>query len=263
MTRLLTAAVAVPLLVLIIMWGPAELFLGLAVVMALAGYREVTKLLGAPPLAVGYFLTALLAASPHPSLPATEYVVVLAVVVIGIAAVMTPGPGSDTVASVSATALGFIYLGAPLGAVSAIRLGTPESDARLWIVFLLAVIMMGDAGAFYAGSALGKHALAPKLSPKKTVEGLVGGLAVSVGTAVGVQKLWMSFVPILHAAALGLVLALLGVLGDLFESLLKRSVGVKDSASFFPGHGGVLDRLDSLLFAAPALFVYLAWIRMS
>ncbi|MEE9180862.1 MAG: phosphatidate cytidylyltransferase, partial [Vicinamibacteria bacterium] len=110
--------------------------------------------------------------------------------------------------------------------------------------------------AYYVGKSFGKRRLSPALSPKKTVEGLIGGVIVSVAAAIVVARLLLPHVGLLHAALLGAVLALLGVVGDLFQSLLKRGAEVKDSGNLMPGHGGVLDRLDSLYFSAPALLVY-------
>jgi phosphatidate cytidylyltransferase len=128
---------------------------------------------------------------------------------------------------------------------------------KKWLVFLYLVIWASDTGAYYVGTAFGKHRLYEKISPKKSVEGLLGGVLASVLVAV-LCKLWL--VPslgIIEAAVLGAVLALAGTAGDLSESLIKRSAGVKDSGTIIPGHGGILDRMDSMLFAAPVLFFYL------
>jgi len=132
---------------------------------------------------------------------------------------------------------------------------------RQLVLYLIVVVKSTDVGAYLIGAKFGRHKLVPRLSPKKTWEGLAGGLACGVlassifaassGWCVG--QLCMGPV---HAVVLGLLLAGVGVLGDLFESLLKRACNVKDSGAIIPGMGGVLDVLDSLLFAAPALYVY-------
>jgi phosphatidate cytidylyltransferase len=124
---------------------------------------------------------------------------------------------------------------------------------RELVLLLVAIIGVGDSAAYYGGRALGRRPLAPKISPKKTVEGAIAGLAGSmlVGGIVGVYFLgepWLSITLISGAAAVA------GQIGDLAESAMKRSVGVKDSSSILPGHGGILDRLDSLLFAAPVFY---------
>jgi phosphatidate cytidylyltransferase len=121
------------------------------------------------------------------------------------------------------------------------------------VLLLLAIIWIGDTAAYYGGRALGRHLLAPKVSPKKTVEGAVAGLIGSVmaGTAGGT---WFLREPLTRLIWVSLVTAIAGQLGDLAESVLKRSAGVKDSSSVMPGHGGILDRLDSLFFAAPIFY---------
>jgi phosphatidate cytidylyltransferase len=125
-----------------------------------------------------------------------------------------------------------------------------------WIFLLMVIVMSGDSAAFYVGSSIGKRKLYPVVSPNKSVEGMIGGLA---GSVLGAFLAGMTFFPELSpgdCVAAALFVGLLGQLGDLFESLLKRSFGVKDSGNVFPGHGGMLDRLDSILFAAPTLYIY-------
>jgi phosphatidate cytidylyltransferase len=124
---------------------------------------------------------------------------------------------------------------------------------RELILLLFVIVWVGDSAAYYGGRAFGHHPLAPKISPKKTVEGAIAGLVGSIvaGAIAGVVFLgepWLSIVVISG------VTAVLGQIGDLAESALKRSAGVKDSSSILPGHGGILDRLDSLFFAAPVFF---------
>jgi phosphatidate cytidylyltransferase len=127
------------------------------------------------------------------------------------------------------------------------------NDGEWWVFWLLMVIMAGDTGAFYCGRTWGKTKLYPEVSPGKTWAGVWGGLAaaVIVGTALGHWTL--PRISLLGLAGLALLLALVGLVGDLFESMLKRQAEVKDTSGLLPGHGGMLDRLDSLLFAAPAV----------
>jgi phosphatidate cytidylyltransferase len=129
-----------------------------------------------------------------------------------------------------------------------------------WMFLLMVIVMTGDSGAFYVGSTLGKHRLCPLVSPKKSVEGAVGGLAGSVIGAIVAKYTFFPQLTIVDACVTALFIGTLGQLGDLFESFLKRSFGVKDSGAIFPGHGGVLDRLDSILFAAPAAFYYASYL---
>ncbi len=262
MSRILTALVAVPLLLLAILKGPAWLFLALALVFALASYWELSRLaskVGWSLFAVGYPLVALSVIAFYPGFPGLQEAALATFLVVGLAAVFTREPGRETLGSVVATVFAVLYAGALLGTVVGLRMTAPDDRGRLWLIFLLAVVMVGDAGAYFVGRACGRHPLAPVLSPKKTVEGLAGGIAFSVATAILLGRMAVPGIALPIAAGLGLSMAILGVVGDLFESLLKRSAQVKDTSSLIPGHGGVLDRIDSLLFAAPFLFLYTKW----
>ncbi|MBN1337460.1 MAG: phosphatidate cytidylyltransferase [Deltaproteobacteria bacterium] len=153
--------------------------------------------------------------------------------------------------------LGLVYPGLFLAWVPLLRRLEPDTLGRDVVLLLLACIWLCDTGAYFVGRSLGRHRLAPRLSPKKTWEGAVGGLAASVATAVAFSRILA--LPWNDAWAVGIGGALCGaaIVGDLAESLLKRAVGVKDSGVFLPGHGGVLDRLDSVLFGAPILYLVL------
>lgn len=151
--------------------------------------------------------------------------------------------------------LGVIYLGGFLGCGSLLR---GERDGRQLVYFLAFTTWAGDIGAYYVGSRWGRRPLLPRVSPKKTVEGAMGGIAATALVAgVGSGWLWPRL-PIGTAVWVGVILAIVGMVGDLSESAVKRAAGVKDSGSIIPGHGGVLDRLDSLIFAVPVLYG-LAW----
>jgi phosphatidate cytidylyltransferase len=129
-------------------------------------------------------------------------------------------------------------------------------EGAVRVALLLAIIMASDTAAFFVGYAWGRRRLAPDVSPHKTVEGALGGLLGGVAGAMAIRVLGMPHLPVLHTVGLGISVAALGIVGDLDESLLKRWAGVKDSGTLFPGHGGMLDRLDSLLFGAPVLYYY-------
>ena len=128
-------------------------------------------------------------------------------------------------------------------------------------MLLLTTVMTADSMALFVGSAIGRHKMAPRISPGKTWEGLAGALAGGVAGALVIRQLRLPWLPLTHAVALAIVVTLAGTAGDLAESLLKRWAGVKDSGHLFPGHGGMLDRLDSLLFGAPVLYYYLLYAR--
>lgn len=145
-----------------------------------------------------------------------------------------------------------IYIGMPLGMLAAIhgRLGWKAP------LLLIATVVVSDTLQYYTGRALGKRPLAPTISPKKTIEGAVGGVvAGTVFMTLAGPLVFPGSAP-LGLAALGFVVAVMGIAGDLFESRLKREANVKDSSALIPGHGGILDRIDALLFVTPVFFVY-------
>jgi phosphatidate cytidylyltransferase len=132
----------------------------------------------------------------------------------------------------------------------------PSTPFGAWVVlYVMAMTWTTDAGAYFVGRRFGKHKLAPSLSPNKTIEGSIGGIffAVLMGLAWG---RWIN-IPIVHCVVLGILCGVLGQIGDLCESAMKRDVGIKDFGGIMPGHGGVLDRFDSLLFTAPVCYYYL------
>ncbi|MGO9017937.1 MAG: phosphatidate cytidylyltransferase [Syntrophobacteraceae bacterium] len=132
-------------------------------------------------------------------------------------------------------------------------------QGRSWILFLLVVIVAGDTGAYYTGRQIGRHKLCPTVSPKKTVEGAVGGLFLSIvgGSVIGL--IFLRNVPLARLFFFSLTVAATGQVGDLIESMIKRNSGKKDSSGLLPGHGGLLDRLDSLIFAFPVLWALVQW----
>ncbi len=125
-----------------------------------------------------------------------------------------------------------------------------------WLFVTMLIVMTNDSAAYYTGCAFGKHRLYPLVSPKKSIEGAIGGLFGSLGGTLLAKFTFFPQLSFVDAVATALVIGVVGQAGDLFESLLKRSFGVKDSGTIIPGHGGVLDRLDSILFAAPITYYY-------
>lgn len=158
----------------------------------------------------------------------------------------------------AATLFGFLYLPLLLGHLALLR---KVPQGREWIFTVFLIVMLSDTIAYFVGSAIGKHRLYPAISPKKSIEGALGGL---MGGLVGVflaKLLWFPALPWLMAGGIGVALGASGQMGDLFESMLKRSYGVKDSGRIIPGHGGLLDRLDSLIFAFPPAYYLVLWIQ--
>lgn len=279
--RLLTASVLVPGVLYVIYLGGLWV-LGAVVVLTLLGQREFYRLIegkGAHPL-IGFGLAAG-AALPVVAYLGNEYHATV-LMTMTLLAVMLAQLGrkriGEALASISGTFFGVFYVGWLLshavvlrqfydrvvereGIDGAAALGfAPESGAFL-LVFTLFVVVLCDAGAYFAGRAYGKHKLAPLVSPSKTIEGTIGG--VFVGTAGGLavkalfDLLWPEFSAGLGwpaAGLFGIALSALAVTGDLVESLLKRDAEVKDAGALLPGMGGVLDRIDSLLLAIPGMY---------
>jgi phosphatidate cytidylyltransferase len=258
MRRVATAALALPVLVAVLFLAPPSAFASVAAGAVLLGMRELHRLVASagwrPFVLEGYLLVVVAfveVASPRAAAPALWPAALLLLLVLALRR-----PPAEAVPGAAAALLGAAYLGACGGAIVALRLLEPVASGAWRVTLLLASVMAADSCAYFAGHALGRRPLAAALSPAKTVE---GGLAGLVGGAVGalaVGALGLPELPLGHAAALGVAAAAAGTAGDLFESQLKRWAGVKDSGALFPGHGGMLDRLDSLLFAGPVLYYY-------
>jgi len=144
----------------------------------------------------------------------------------------------------------------PLGALAAIRV----SDGAPVFTVLLVILAVSDSAQYYTGRQFGRRKLAPSVSPAKTVEGAIGGFVFAAVAGAWIGSRWIPGVTVLVGALVGIAAAAGGMVGDLFESLLKRGAGVKDSSSLIPGHGGVLDRIDSYLFAAPLYYLFLRYL---
>ncbi len=161
----------------------------------------------------------------------------------------------DSAIDVAFKALGLMYIALPLAYLAPLR----EMDGgQWWILFLLVVIWSSDTLAFLTGKLLGRHRLAPEISPKKTIEGAIGGLSGAFIAAFFFNMFAGMGMGLKGVFVLSIAIGFIAMIGDLAESLLKRSAGVKDSGSIIPGHGGILDRIDSILFPIPLLYYFLA-----
>ena len=162
---------------------------------------------------------------------------------------------------VAAGAFGPLYLGGGLATLALLR-RDGGSDGPSFVLLTFMLSWFSDTGAYFAGRFLGKHKLYEAVSPKKTIEGAVGGLAAAViGGGVAAHFFYLRSLPLVDGVVLSIVAGALGQAGDLGESLLKRSVGVKDSGGIVPGHGGILDRVDALLVTGTLTYLYLIWVR--
>jgi len=259
--RWITGIIAIPILIALIGPAPGWLFYSLLFLTSLAGliefYRmtapELSRLIRWP----GYILLLFLfiAMSLRQILLVIPVVVLLAFVPLTITMLSWLSQTKQCTYDIGLAVLGPVYVGLPLAMLIFIDL-FPRGN--VWIFFLLAVIFANDTGAFYFGRTFGKHKLYPAISPGKTWEGAIGGLLTSMAVALLFLSL-ISFKRIdLGIMILVASLSIAAQIGDLAESMLKRSHGIKDSGRILPGHGGILDRIDGLLFAIPVLFVYIS-----
>ena len=269
MNRLITAAVALPVIIASILYPPLRLvFVGIAVaaiVIALYEFWFLARRVGAKPdIVVGYATTAAMLVAFFFNLPEWLIVIVPALVVAALAAEMLRGaPFDKMILSAGSTVLGVLYVAMLGGHLVALRMGFTEaatpgaySISTHLLSFFFLVLMGSDTGAYYTGRALGKHKLAPTVSPGKTWEGAVGGMLASLLMAALAHYWFFPELSLRAALLLAAVMNVLGVVGDLTESALKRGANAKDAASILPGHGGFLDRLDSLLFNAPLIYYF-------
>ncbi|MEO7659586.1 MAG: phosphatidate cytidylyltransferase [Pyrinomonadaceae bacterium] len=272
-TRILTALIALPVIIASIilpLYLPEAVWLfvaiaGFALAAGLFEFYSLTKklelkadaaigYLGAAALFVGFLFDA-------PAKAPELLLATLALFVIGVLITQTfrfQADFSKMLTGVGVTILGVLYVAFLGGFLVATRVGfeTPPVLSTHLLGYFFLVIFGSDTGAYFAGRAFGKHKLAPKISPGKTVEGLIGGIVAAAIFAA--LSTWWFFpeLPYQYSIPLAIVLAVVGVLGDLAESAMKRGAGAKDAASILPGHGGLLDRLDSLLFGAPILYYF-------
>jgi phosphatidate cytidylyltransferase len=291
--RVLTAVVLIPVVLLLVLRAPVPVLALVAALVALLAAQELLKLseaYGIRPfrwptyIFFGAFFL-LLAINPPGQTPlvSTANLIGTAAFAAALATFLFLSIGMSRAdlssafpaAMVSTFAFGYVAL--PLGLLVQLR---QQVSGALWVIFLLLVVWAGDIFAYFVGRSLGRHLMSPRVSPKKTWEGglasLLAGLAVGflfykyaqpVSAALlrahliqprdgyfGLERL-----PLLPTLALSVVVNIAAQLGDLVESLIKRGAGVKDSGTLLPGHGGMLDRIDALLFAAPVLWYYAAW----
>jgi phosphatidate cytidylyltransferase len=260
--RWLTAIVAVPLLFAVIFYGSDTLFSMVIIGVILLGVHEYGHMVfgkGHPwekteGLVIGFFIPLTVYLGQMQLLLALLSFSVLLVFFTYLTRIREE---KFDILPVGKMVLGFMYVPLMMSYFILIR---RLDQGVLWIFFLLVLAFSGDVTAYYVGKNFGKRKLLPLVSPNKTVEGTIGLVAGSVAGCVIFQQIFFPALPVIHAAALGFFGSVLGQLGDLCESAMKRASGVKDSGAILPGHGGILDRLDCLIFIAPFVYYYYIFI---
>jgi phosphatidate cytidylyltransferase len=263
--RLATAGVAVPVILALVFVAPPWGFYLLVLGASLVGVRELLAMTH-PNDGISQGIGTLIAAGASVAvyLGYGDYRVPLTVLLV----VPQIGPlvtlmrlGAIETAALRACALGFapLFVALPLTGLALMRRIWPDAGSGL-VLLTLGIAWLADTGAYFAGRLFGRHKLYEAVSPKKTLEGALGGLASSLAWAVlGSSTFLRGHLPLAHAVPLAIVGGALGQAGDLGESLLKRSTGVKDSGAIVPGHGGVLDRVDALIATSVIVFLYALW----
>jgi phosphatidate cytidylyltransferase len=250
MKRLLTAAALVPIVVYVVLFANYWVFLAVLITVAVLCYQEYNGIAAAygfgAPGPLGYGFGLLLLASKGDALP-----IAIAAALVALALVMRERDLANALPRASLLLLGVVYVFGCWKCALPLRERGPH-----WLMYALILNWAGDAGAYYVGRAFGKHKMAPRVSPKKSWEGAAASVVVSAAVA-GAYLAYFAGVAIPQAIALTVAANAAGQIGDLAESAMKRGAGVKDSGSLLPGHGGMLDRVDSTLFALPVIWAYL------
>jgi phosphatidate cytidylyltransferase len=261
--RELVAVVAIPALAATIIWLPAWVFLAFLGGVAIVACDEFLKMARAADLAVGRWLPlvltgGLLAASWIHGVPGLAIAVMVCLLALTTVRLAYRDAPAGSLGGVSTETFAVLYLGGTAACLGWIRLWPGDPAGVKLLFFYLVCIWIGDSGAYYVGRTFGRHKMSPRISPNKTLEGLAGAVVTTYAAAAAAAFILDLGIEPIHVVALATILAAAAPIGDLVESQFKRDSGVKDSSSLLPGHGGFLDRTDSLFYAAPLFLGYLA-----
>ena len=262
MARILSAIILIPLAILAVIYATPGYYLvgiGLIGTLCLYEYFALTRAMGiqVQPL-FGFIAFWVLLSDFHQG----RFPIITLVALVMLADFLSTMwryrlPVQERAWALMAELLGIFYFAMFLYPALPLRYGFGSQLGLQWTLMLLIVVWTGDTAALVIGKLFGKTSFAPVLSPRKTYEGAVAGLLAGIMLAVVVKLLFFNELPMIHVIIASFIIGIFGQLGDLAESMLKRAAGIKDSSHLIPGHGGVLDRMDSLLFALPVLYFYL------
>ncbi len=264
--RVITAALVIPLLIASIQWGGEILFIFIVLLVAGTGLYELFRVSlpdetpAERALGIGLGVLILVSVFVQSQIVTGKgndrYFLTLAgcafsIFILFLNVIVTADEMTEAIRRLSLKVFGIFYICLFFSYLILLRSGAHGPSL---VLFLLLVTWLGDTGSYLVGSWIGKHPLCLAISPKKTVEGAVGGFMCGILAAAVCNKALFSNVSLVSSVIAGAGINIMNQLGDLSESVIKRAYGIKDSGGIFPGHGGVLDRVDSLLFAAPMLF---------
>ena len=258
--RWITGLIAVPFLIFFIQKGGIWLFMLVAVAAELGLWEYYRIMLdgdermasGLP--VIGFFSVVLILFAAYRNAPdLVSVALAFNLLASALFAILRFGSVPHILKPLTKQLLGVGYIPFFLSFLLLIRNST---EGIIWVYFLLAIVFAGDISALYVGSAIGRHKLSPSVSPGKTIEGSLGGLVANLVVGCLIKLFFLPTLPWPQTLLFCLVIGVAGQVGDLFESVLKRSSQVKDSGGLLPGHGGILDRIDALLFAAPIAYLF-------
>lgn len=262
-TRVIVALIGVPLIVIVSLLGKI-FFLIFILAIGLISYYEYSKMVrnkhSYPNKLIGYLSVGLIIINEYKNF--IDYHIFF-LILIGLLLLLELFRNKESaIANLGSTLLGIFYIGFFAAAIINLREFYSDSiftynQGGYLIISILISIWICDSAAYFIGSAYGIHKLMPRVSPKKSWEGAVAGFVFSIAGMIAAHELLLDFMQLQDAIAIGFIVGIFGQIGDLIESLLKRDVHVKDSSSIIPGHGGIFDRFDSLLFTAPIVYLYL------
>jgi phosphatidate cytidylyltransferase len=262
LVRVLTALTLLPGVLFLLFWGgwAAGALIAVAAGACAFEYAQLTVGRLGPSQVVSILGAAglpLLATASPAGFAGTAFWVVAAVFYAAWIDQLLRGPTPETPNRSAQAVTGCLYGGLGLATLAALRAGP---DGLAWVIAALVITWANDTCAYFAGRAFGRHKLYPAVSPNKTWEGFAGGFVGSIG-GLFIARLIFPVLRPLDCVVLGVAGGIFGPLGDLCESMLKRAYGAKDSGVLIPGHGGILDRVDAVLFNAPVVYLYLTWFR--
>ncbi|VAX23959.1 Phosphatidate cytidylyltransferase [hydrothermal vent metagenome] len=264
-TRILVAVLSIPVLLGLSYWGKIPFLLFILLIGTFSFYEfsvmvknkdaNVNKLLGI--LAV-----ALLIADAYFQMIDFQLLVLSEVIIIFLIELFRDK--GSAMQNIGSTLVGLFYIGLFSSTIILIREiysgSLHYNDGGLLIISIFITLWVTDSAAYFLGSAFGKHKLFPRVSPSKSWEGAIAGFVFAIITMIVLQTFLLTFLNLTDALVLGIIVGLFGQIGDLIESLIKRDTGVKDSSNIIPGHGGIFDRFDSLIFSSPFVFIYITYL---